>query len=98
MVNDVLFRQQWRMLPKCLITISTATGRTKRGKQTMQTISKMVVKIDRIITGTGFVTRTCMIHSLVDFSSFSNIRTNDLETYRMNHWKRILLKLDLNSN
>ena len=33
--------------------------------------------IDRIITGTGFVTRTCMIHSLVDSSSFSNVRTND---------------------
>src|SRR5210317_1733390 len=32
---------------------------------------------DRIITGTGFVTRTCMIHPLVDSSSFSNVRTND---------------------
>src|SRR6056300_1199882 len=38
---------------------------------------KALTNSDRIITGTGFVTRTCMIHSLVDSSSFSNVRTND---------------------
>ena len=41
------------------------------------TTRSTIKTLDRIITGTGFVTRTCMIHSLVDSSSFSNVRTND---------------------